>query len=102
MNSIKTLDSSAPSIRPIKPTRGTDKMAPRRSSAPFGSITKRTEGDEDEANDAVFVRRGRCEYMIENWSECGAKTIASGLELEFSDGLLVGAFISGALSELGT
>lgn len=40
--------------------------------------------------------------MIENWSECGAKTIASGLELECSDGLLVGAFISGALSELGT
>ena len=40
--------------------------------------------------------------MIESWSERGAKTIASGLELEFSDGLVVGAFRPGALSELRT
>ena len=78
MKSIKPLESGAPSIKPIKPTRGSARAAPRRSSAPFRSITKRMGGEEGVANEAVIVRRGRCECMIEGRSERGMKIAAKG------------------------
>jgi len=80
----------APSIRPMRPARGRDRAALRRSSASFESKTRRGDGDEAEAREAVFMRRGRWEFRIEGRSEPGTNTAAISFGLSGSGGFAMG------------